>query len=185
MMSASVNRLRLAAIVLIMVLILTITILPSSDNAHYVRSGGEWVVDVPLYVKTTFRRTDGSLDLNNNATTYVNQTIVSNTLGATIRATSQGQGIKLKRGMYLLVARTQLQTNSPDQWMNIGIIASGMTVLGPGNAEGSTSNPGFSGIQMTSALLVNSEDNYVVITMQVSGNSSMRVPGELLITELR
>ena len=156
-----------------------------SDNAHYVRSGGEWVVDVPLYVKTTFKRTDGSLDLNNNAMTYVNQTIVSNTLGATIRGTSQGQGIKLKRGMYLLVARAQLQTNSPDQWMNIGIIASGMTVLGPGNAEGSTSGPGFSGIQMTSELLVNSEDNYVVITMQVSGNSSMRVPGELLITELR
>lgn len=41
-MSASVNRLRLAAIVLIMVLILTITILPSGDNAHYVRNDGEW-----------------------------------------------------------------------------------------------------------------------------------------------
>lgn len=41
-MSASVNRLRLAAIVLIMVLILTITILPSADNAHYVRNDGAW-----------------------------------------------------------------------------------------------------------------------------------------------
>ena len=41
-MSARVRRLRLAAIVPIMVLILTITILPSSDNAHYVRSGGAW-----------------------------------------------------------------------------------------------------------------------------------------------
>ena len=97
------------------------------------------MVDVPLYVKATFKRTDGSLDLNNNAPTYVNQTIVSNTLGATIRGTSKGQGIKLKRGMYLLVARTQLQTNSPDQWMSIGIISSGMTVLGPGNAHYITS----------------------------------------------
>lgn len=41
-MSASMSRLRLAAIVLIMVLILTITILPSVDNAHYVRNDGAW-----------------------------------------------------------------------------------------------------------------------------------------------
>lgn len=41
-MSASMSRLRLAAIVLIMVLILTITILPSVDNAHYVRNDGKW-----------------------------------------------------------------------------------------------------------------------------------------------
>lgn len=156
-----------------------------SDNAHYVRSGGEWGLNVPRYVKTTFKRTDGTLNLNNNATTYMNHTISGNTLGATIQGTSQGQGVKLKRGMYLLVVRTQLQTNSADQWMNLGIITSGISVLGPGNAEGSTGNPGYSGIQMTSVIQVNSEDNYVVVTMQVSGNSSMRVPGELLIAELR
>lgn len=46
-MSASANRLRLAAIVLIMVLILTITILPSVDNAHYVRNGNAW--DTVIY----------------------------------------------------------------------------------------------------------------------------------------
>lgn len=156
-----------------------------ADNAHYVRSGEKWEVNAPRYTKTNFRRTDNSLNLNNNATTYMNQTIVGNTLGATIRGTSQGQGIKLKRGMYLLVARTQLQTNSSDQWMNLGIITSGINVVGPSSAEGSTGNPGFSGIQMTSALLVNSDDNYVIVMMQVSGNLSMRTPGEMLIVELR
>ena len=41
-MSASVNRLRLAAIVLIMVLILTLPFYHQDDNAHYVRNGGKW-----------------------------------------------------------------------------------------------------------------------------------------------
>lgn len=41
-MSASMSRLRLAAIVLIMVLILTIPFYHQDDNAHYVRNGGKW-----------------------------------------------------------------------------------------------------------------------------------------------
>lgn len=156
-----------------------------SDNAHYVRSAGEWLANAPRYVKTNFRRSDNSLDLNNNADTYMNQTIVDNTLGATIRQTGKGQAIVLKRGLYLLIARVQLQTVSADQWISIGIHTSGISVIGPGNAEGSTGNPGYSGVQMTSALLVNSDNAYVSVTVLVSGNSSMRVPGELLITELR
>lgn len=115
----------------------------------------------------------------------MNQTIVGNTLGATIRQTGNGQAIALKRGMYLFVARVQLQTNSGDQWISIGINTSGINVIGPGNAEGSTGNPGYSGVQMTSALLVNSDDAYVYVYVLVSGNSSMRTPGEMLIVELR
>lgn len=156
-----------------------------SDNVHYVRSDGEWVVNAPRYVKTNFRRTDNSLNLNNNANTYMNHTIVGNTLGATIRQTGNGQAIALKRGMYLLIARVQLQTHSADQWISIGINTSGISVIGPGNAEGSTSNPGYSGVQMTSALLVDSDDAYVYVNVLVSGNSSMRTPGEMLIVELR
>lgn len=142
-------------------------------------------LNVPRYVKTNFRRTDGTLNLNNNANTYMNQSIVGNTLGATIRQTGNGQAITLKRGLYLIVARVQLQTTSGDQWISIGINASDINVIGPGNAEGSTSNPGYSGVQMTSALLVNSDDAYVSINVLVSGNSSMRTPGEMLIVELR
>lgn len=41
-MSASMSRLRLAAIVLIMVLILTIPFYHQDDNAHYVRNAGAW-----------------------------------------------------------------------------------------------------------------------------------------------
>lgn len=156
-----------------------------ADNAHYVRSGGAWVVSAPRYVKTNFRRSDNSLNLNNSSYTYMNQTIVGNTLGATIRQTGNGQAIALRRGMYLVVARVQLQTFSADQWISIGINTSGINVIGPGNAEGSTSNPGYSGIQMTSALLVNSDDAYVCVNVLVSGNSSMRTPGEMLIVELR
>ena len=81
-----------------------------SDNEHYVRSGGAWGLNVPRYVKTNFRRTDGTLNLNNNNNTYMNQSIVGNTLGATIRQTGNGQAITLKRGLYLLIARVQLQT---------------------------------------------------------------------------
>lgn len=155
------------------------------DNAHYVRNDGEWGLNAPRYVKTNFRRTDNSLNLNNNANTYMNQTIVDNTLGATIRQTVNSQAIVLKRGLYLLIARVQLQTVSANQWISIGINTSGISVIGPGNAEGSTSNPGYSGVQITSALLVNSDNAYVYVNVYVSGNSSMRVPGELLITELR
>lgn len=156
-----------------------------ADNARYVRNDGEWGLTVPRYVKTNFRRTDGTLNLNNNSDTYMNQTIVDNTLGATIRQTGKGQAITLKRGLYLLIARVQLQTNSADQWVSIGINTSGINMIGPGNAEGSTSNPGYSGVQMTSALLVNSDDAYVSVNVLVSGNSSMRIPGEMLIMELR
>ena len=156
------------------------------DNAHYVRNDGGWGLNVPRYVKTNFRRTDNSLNLNNNTSTYMNQTIVDNTLGATIQQTGNGQAIVLKRGLYLLIARVQLQTVSANQWISIGIIGtSGISVIGPGNAEGSTSNPGYSGVQLTSALLVNSDNAYVSVNVLVSGNSSMRVPGDLLITELR
>lgn len=156
-----------------------------ADNAHYVRNDGEWGLNVPRYVKTNFRRTDNSLNLNNNSNTYMKHTIVGNTLGATIRQTGNGQAITLKRGLYLLIARVQLQTVSADQWISIGINTSGINVIGPGNAEGSTSNPGYSGVQMTSALLVNSDDAYVYVTVLVSGSSSMRTPGEMLIVELR
>lgn len=156
-----------------------------ADNAHYVRNDGTWGLNVPRYVKTTFRRTDNSLNLNNNANTYMNQSIVGNTLGATIRQTGNGQAITLKRGLYLLIARVQLQTRSADQWISIGINVSDINVIGPFNAEGSTSNPGYSGVQMTSALLVNSDDAYVSVNVLVSGNSSMRTPGEMLIVELR
>lgn len=156
-----------------------------ADNAHYVRNNGQWGLNVPRYVKTNFRRTDGTLNLNNNAYTYMNQSIVGNTLGATIRQTGNGQAITLKRGLYLLIARVQLQTVSGDQWISIGIDTSDINVIGPGNAEGSTGNPGFSGVQMTSALLVNSDDAYVYVNVLVSGNSSMRTPGEILIVELR
>lgn len=156
-----------------------------ADNAHYVRNDGTWGLNVPRYVKTNFRRTDNSLNLNNNTNTYMNQTIVGNTLGATIRQTGNGQAITLKRGLYLCVARVQIQTASGDQWISIGINTSGINVIGPGNAEGSTSNPGYSGVQMTSALLVNSDDAYVSVNVLVSGNSSMRTPGEMLIVELR
>lgn len=41
-MSASVRRLRLAAIVLIMVLILTIPFYHKDDNAHYAMNAGAW-----------------------------------------------------------------------------------------------------------------------------------------------
>lgn len=156
-----------------------------ADNAHYVRNDGEWGLNVPRYVKTNFRRTDGSLQLNNNSSTYMNQTIVGNTLGATIRQTGNGQAITLKRGLYLLIARTQIQTASANQWMSIAINTSGINMICPNNAEGSTSGLGFSGIQITSALLVNSDDAYVSVNVTVSGNSSMRVPGEMLIVELR
>lgn len=156
-----------------------------ADNAHYVRNDGTWGLNVSRYVKTNFRRTDNSLNLNNNTNTYMNQTIVGNTLGATIRQTGNGQAITLKRGLYLYVARVQIQTASGDQWISIGINTSGINVIGPGNAEGSTSNPGYSGVQMTSALLVNSDDAYVSVNVLVSGNSSMRTPGEMLIVELR
>ena len=156
-----------------------------ADNAHYVRNDDTWGLNVPRYVKTNFRRTDNSLNLNNNASTLMNQTIVGNTLGATIRQTRNGQAITLKRGLYLLIARTQIQAASANQWMSIGIDASGINVIGPNSAEGSTSGLGFSGIQLTSALLVNSSDAYVSINVTVSGNSSMRVPGEMLIVELR
>lgn len=156
-----------------------------ADNAHYVRNDGEWGLNVSRYVKTNFRRTDGTLNLNNNSNTYMNQSIVGNTLGTSIRQTGSGQAITLKRGLYLLIARVQIQTVSADQWISIGINTSGINVIGPGSAEGSTSNPGYSGVQMTSALLVNSDDAYVYVNVLVSGNSSMRTPGELLITELR
>lgn len=156
-----------------------------ADNARYVRNDGEWGLNVPRYVKTNFRRTDNSLNLNINSDTYMNQEIVGNTLGATIRQTGNGQAITLKRGLYLLIARVQVQANSAGQWLSIGIKTSGINVIGPYNAEGSTGNPGFSGVQMTSALLVNSDDAYVYVYVQVSGNSSMRTPGDLLITELR
>lgn len=156
-----------------------------ADNAHYVRNDGTWGLNVPRYVKTNFRRTDNSLNLNNNTNTYMNQTIVGNTLGATIRQTGNGHAITLKRGLYLCVARVQIQTASGNQWISIGINTSGINVIGPGNAEGSTSNPGYSGVQMTSALLVDSDDAYVFVNVLVSGNSSMRTPGEMLIVELR
>lgn len=156
-----------------------------ADNAHYAMNNGEWELDVPRYVKTNFRRSDNSLNLNNNSNTYMNQTIVGNTLGASIRQTGNGQAITLKRGLYLLIARTQIQTVTVNQWVTIGINTSGVNVIGPGSAEGSTSGSGFSGIQMTSALLVNSDDAYVSVNVTVSGNSSMRTPGEMLIVELR
>ena len=156
-----------------------------ADNAHYVMNDDTWGLDVPRYVKTNFRRTDNSLNLNNNASTFMNQTIVGNTLGATIRQTGSGQAITLERGLYLLIARTQIQTASANQWMSIGIDTSGINVIGPNNAEGSTSGSGFSGVQLTSALLVNSSDAYVLINVIVSGNSSMRTPGGMLIVELR
>jgi hypothetical protein len=156
-----------------------------ADNTHYVMNNDTWGLDVPRYVKTNFRRSDNSLNLNNNATTYMNQTIVGNTLGASIRTTGKGQAITLKRGLYLLIARVQLQTVTVNQWVSIGIDTSGINVIGPGSAESSTSGSGFSGIQMTSALLVNSSDAYVSANALVSGNSSMRTPGEMLIMELR
>lgn len=156
-----------------------------ADNAHYVRNDDTWGLDVPRYVKTNFRRSDNSLNLNNNSSTYMNQTIVGNTLGASIRQTGNGQAITLKRGLYLLIARTQIQTVTVNQWVSIGINTSGVNLIGPGNAEGSTSGSGFSGVQLTSALLVNSSDAYVSINVTVSGNSSMRTPGEMLIVELR
>lgn len=156
-----------------------------ADNAHYVRNNDTWGLNVPRYVKTNFRRSDNSLNLNNNSNTYMNQTIVGNTLGASIRQTGNGQAITLKRGLYLLIARAQIQTATVNQWVSIGINTSGVNVIGPGSAEGSTSGSGFSGIQMTSALLVNSDDAYVSVNVVVSGSSSMRTPGEMLIVELR
>lgn len=156
-----------------------------ADNAHYVRNDNTWGLNVPRYVKTNFRRTDNSLNLNNNASTLMNQTIVGNTLGASIRQTEKGQAITLKRGLYLLIARIQIQTVSANQWMNISLDTSGINLIGPNNAEGSTSGSGFSGVQLTSALLVNSSDAYVSVNVTVSGNSSMRTPGEMLIVELR
>lgn len=156
-----------------------------ADNAHYVRNDDTWGLNVSRYVKTNFRRTDNSLNLNNNASTYMNQTIVDNTLGATIRQTENGQAITLERGLYLLVARIQIQTVTVNQWMNISLNTSGINLIGPNNAEGSTSGSGFSGVQLTSALLVNSSDAYVSVNVTMSGNSSMRTPGEMLIVELR
>lgn len=50
-MSASMSRLRLAAIVLIMVLILTIPFYHQDDNAHYVRNKGKWVSGVIQWTK--------------------------------------------------------------------------------------------------------------------------------------
>lgn len=156
-----------------------------ADNVHYVRNDDTWGLNVSRYVKTNFRRTDNSLNLNNNASTLMNQTIVGNTLGATIHQTANGQAITLKRGLYLLIARIQIQTVTVNQWMNISLNTSGINLIGPSNAEGSTSGSGFSGVQLTSALLVNSSDAYVSISVTVSGNSSMRTPGEMLIVELR
>ena len=115
----------------------------------------------------------------------MNQTIVGNTLGATIRQTVSGQAITLNRGLYLLIARIQIQTVTVNQWMNIGLNTSGIDLIGPNNTEGSTSGSGYSGVQLTSALLVNSSDAYVSANVTVSGNSSMRTPGEMLIVELR
>lgn len=156
-----------------------------ADNVHYVRNDDTWGLNVSRYVKTNFRRTDNSLNLNNNGNTYMNQTIVGNTLGATIRQTRSGQAITLKRGLYLLIARVQIRTVTANQWVSIDLDTSGINVIGPNNAEGSTSASGFSGVQLTSALLVNSSDAYVSANVTVSGNSSMRTPGEMLIVELR
>lgn len=156
-----------------------------ADNVHYVRNDDTWGLNVSRYVKTNFRRTDNSLNLNNNGNTYMNQTIVGNTLGATIRQTRSGQAITLKRGLYLLIARVQIRTVTANQWVSIDLDTSGINVIGPNNAEGSTSVSGFSGVQLTSALLVNSSDAYVSANVTVSGNSSMRTPGEMLIVELR
>lgn len=157
-----------------------------ADNAHYVMNNGEWGLNVSRYVKTNFRRTDNSLNLNNNASTFMNQTIVGNTLGATIRQTGKGQAIALKRGLYLLIARIQIQTASANQWMTISIDTSGINVIGPSNAEGSTSSSSaYSGVQLTSALLVNSSDAYVSTSVTMSGSASMRTPGEMSIVELR
>lgn len=156
-----------------------------ADNVHYVRNDDTWGLNVSRYVKTNFRRTDNSLNLNNNGNTYMNQTIVGNTLGATIRQTGSGQAITLKRGLYLLIARVQIRTVTANQWVSIDLDTSGINVIGPNNAEGSTSVSGFSGVQLTSALLVNSSDAYVSANVTVSGNSSMRTPGEMLIVELR
>lgn len=55
-MSASMSRLRLAAIVLIMVLILTIPFYHQDDNAHYVRNKGKWVSGVIQWTKTAESR---------------------------------------------------------------------------------------------------------------------------------
>lgn len=155
------------------------------DNDHYVRNDDTWGLNVPRYVKTNFRRTDNSLNLNNNAGTDMNQTIVGNTLGASIRQTANGQAVTLKQGLYLLIARIQIQTVTANQWMNIGLNTSGISLIGPNNAEGSTSGSGYSGVQLTSVLLVNSSDAYVSANVTVSGNSFMRIPGEMLIVELR
>lgn len=157
-----------------------------ADNARYVRNDDAWGLKVPRYVKTKFRRSDNSLNLNNNASTLMNQTIVSNTLGATIYQTGKGQAITLKRGPYLLIARIQIQAHSSNQWITVGISTSGIEVIGPSSAEGSTPGySGYTGVQLTSVLLANSSDAYVTINVLVSGNSVMRVPGEMYIVELR
>lgn len=158
-----------------------------ADNVDYVRNGGMWKqknVVIDPYVRTTFTRSDGQLQVNNGMT-LMSMTLTHNDFdGVSIMHNADGGNVaNLPVGDYSVYVSLPLST--PAGWLNLNIGASsGITNLGPMVSEQLTGGNGYTRLNLGTILRVTQTDTKIRVFTNNNVSGTMRDKGSMFITRL-